>query len=482
TGVAWAYDTWYNITIEFNVTPGVVRLFVGGTLIGTIGGLVLTTGVNNLLIWYKTDDRLPESDFPGDLPAFLAQWSTYGNMIYYMDNIRIGSGCFTDPADYTAVLELGGFPIGLAEFAFEAESITISDPPFTYTPYWSFTTEYGDTSTGPWSTPDPIFPNAGKVSSASGVSFDPQGQPYVRITARHNADGGECIGGAGLKFFELKFGTLATGLNLGTGGKKVGRVILYTHPDDGGIGSFKLQKGETTSSLHDITGSQIERVTAYTKQLGTFPVSTNWTDEGIITAWSSGIPGANPPSIIVVDLKENFSDETNPAINFIRVLITEADTADGLPRCCEVELFSRDDITDKTTSLDITHQADITFERIDARIAMLEVKNPRTKDRTFTFTKEMFQRATTGQTAIDGTAEIVVWQTIERENEWMQLGWFAVDDPGITHETGTMNIQCRGRNEKLLLEKFPAAWKESIQYSDAIRYMMTLCNIPEGFW
>jgi len=477
SGVPWAYDTWYTISVEFNVTAGLVKLSVDGTVIAQIAGLSLTTGIQYTRIWHKADDRLPPEFFLPNWAAWILQVDFYGTVVYYLDDLRIGSGCFADPATYEAVLELGGFPIGLADFSFLAESVTISDPPFTYTPYWSFSLQYGDSPTGPWSPLDPIFPNPGKVSSATGVVFDPLGSPYIKVIAQHNADGGACLGSAGLINMELKFGTLATGLTLGTNGEPFGRIIIYTDPDKGGVGSFKLQVNDTSGGTYaDIVGSDIHRVVAYQKGAGT-GTAVQWDATGEIDVWS--LVPLEYPSVIVVDLKRNFDNSTNPVTNFVRVLITDAGTADDLPRCTEVELYARYDVTPWTSSYDVTHAADVTFERIDARMAQLEFRNPRKLDGTFLFNKAMFQKAPTGQTSLDGTAEVVIRQKIE--GEWKQLAWLSVDDPGISHDETKLNLQCRGRHEKLLSDRQPAAWKGG-SYQTIVAYEMSLCNVPEGFY
>lgn len=481
TGVPWAYDTWYNISATIvSLSPLLVRLSVNGTFLTDSPGLT-TASLNKVRIWYKGDDRLPPEEFPAfPNPAYDNQYYTYGSIIYYVDDLRVGAGCYVDGGTYERVYELGGFAIGDAEFSFQAENVTITDGPSTYTPYWSFELAYAASAGGPFSALDPVFPNAGKVSSASGVVFNPQGASYVKLIATYHADGAGCKGSAALEMAELKFGDLAQGIVAQTNGADVGRIILYTDPDLGGIQAFWVQTSADGTNYRTIPGAEILRVRAYEKYNGAS--MTNFFPDGGITVNSSVLPPGtpSPPSVIIVDFKRNYSATTLPETSYVRVLISEADTPDDLARCTEMELYARYDVTSLTQSYEITHQADVRFESVTARTGTFEIRNPRKPDGAFTFRKSMFQRAESGQLALDATVEIAAWQTIEGEPK--QLAWLSVDDPGITHDTGMLTLQSRGRHEKLLITKHPSTFRRDIRYEDIVQVMMQLSNIPLGFY
>ncbi len=333
---------------------------------------------------------------------------------------------------------------------------------------------------GPYTTPEDIYLNPGKTSFANNVVFNPQGMPYVKLIAKHNADGGECIETVALLSATLRFGKLAQGLRLQTDGEPVGRLIIYTDPEVGGIKTVQLQRSDSLANpFINITGDEILKVQAFEKYNGeTGQVS--WNDAGEITVLPKTIPGTGSPSVIIVDLKRNYDSDDTPSTEWFGLLILDAGTPDDFPRATEIEAYARYDVTDSCSSFETTHQADVNFERIDARIGTVEIRNSYKLDRTLRFTKDMFQKTLTGQTALDMTAEIVLSQSIA--GEMKQICWLGVDDPNIAQDSYTLTLACRGRHERLLVEKFPSVFKTAWRVDAVIPYTLALCNVAEAFY
>lgn len=461
---AWSPGTWYKLSLTWNVATQTAELWVWGggttTKILTLTGLNFVNGPDTIIV-----RAMGEPSYTSSVPE----------PHYYIDELRLGSS-FGTTGTWQVVLDAHGFPSTGGKFSFNSEANPIFDGVTTHRPYYSFSFEYSDGPSGPWSAPDPVYPNPGKAFSASNVLFDPGARRYIRVTVTAHADGAEGIMSNALLNFTIHFDTVGHGLIIGTGGLQVGRVCLYTDPNLGGIKKLRIQRGSTVNGpFVDVT--EIEEVQAFEKWNGR--ALTAIAGAFVTVTHDPSYPTLSVPGAILVDWTRNFSAADASPTSYLKIVSEESGTVDGRTRVAEIELFRRLDVTSITDMVEIVHQADVALENIQARQGTASVANPRLSDGTLMFKKADFQRETSGQTFSDMTPELVV--KAGHDGELVQIGWMSVDEPVITQESFTLSLTLRGRHERLLLTKDPTAFRRNIQIGNCVPLTLALCNIPEAF-
>lgn len=253
-----------------------------------------------------------------------------------------------------------------------------------------------------------------------------------------------------------------------TNGALVGRVLIFTHPTEGGIKTFKLQTAAVLGGPYTDVAT-IRRVEAWEKYNGRSTVAIAAPN---ITVTPSNVNRASIPSVIDVVLVTNLTP------NFWRVLVTDAGpfaeaAGDGLARICEVELYQRQDVTASMHRIETSHGTDVRQNGVTARQLKATFSNAG-----LVVTPANFRRSATGQTSIDTMPELIVRVGID--NEFVTMGRMSLDGSAFDHPNRRVDLDGRSRNERPMFDRNVPAYRRTIRLDDASATCFALSNLPEG--
>lgn len=260
-----------------------------------------------------------------------------------------------------------------------------------------------------------------------------------------------------------------------TNGAKVGRVLIFTHPTEGGIKTFKLQTAAVLGGPYTDVAT-ILRVDAWEKYNGRATVVIA---APLITVTPTNLNRSSIPSVIDVVLTGNLTP------NFWRVLVTDAGpfataAGDGLARCCEIELYRREDVTSILNQVEISHGTDVRQNTITARQLRSAFVNAG-----LLVSPADFRRSKTGQTSIDVMPEMIVRAGID--GELVTMGRISLDGAAFDHGHRTVSLDGRARNERPMFDRATATWRvplppfyPGLRLDEASALVFALANLPEG--
>jgi len=263
-------------------------------------------------------------------------------------------------------------------------------------------------------------------------------------------------------------GAVPQSVTIQTAGALVGRVLIFTHPTEGGIKTFKLQTASLIGGPYTDVAT-ILRAEAWEKYNGR---STVVIAAPSITVTPTNLNRASIPSVIDVVLTANLTP------NFWRVLVTDAGpfaeaAGDGFARMVEIELYQRQDVTSVMSKVEISHGTDVRQNSVTARQLKATFSNA-----ALTVTPASFRRAASGQTSIDMMPEMIVRVGID--GELVTLGRMSLDGSAFDHGKRSVELDGRARNERPMFDRTAQAYRRSLRLDDASALVFTLSNLPEG--